>query len=304
MEAYHGFPCDCGRHCHHREEFGKFVRYLSRASAPPASSRLQVVLLDLKLKELKSDSLKETAGRALAEIISKNLYEPYQQAVRVRGRLAPEQNLLLQPPLRVVLSINHANDIALVKSFIKYMREQRLDFMSKQVGFDVGMNDRLEDIVGAWDSLNGATLNIWQGDGLTNCANIVRGVERLKEALALRNGQGHFRKVYYWTADVMYQIRSVLRLGVDAVLTNQPQRVVQVLNETEFRHKFRLATPWDYPFEQFWIQPSTSKVRPPTLSETVETIANIQKTSQNFVKTIPDGITAAVKKVHHSIGLF
>lgn len=270
---------------------------------PPASSRLFVVLFDLKLKDLRSNEQKATAGRALAEIIHRYLYEPYQLATNIRSRQALESNLLVQPPLRVVLSINHANDIELVKSFIRYMRDNRLDFMSQQVGFDVGMNDDLGEISAAWDSLNGQTFNIWQGDGLTNCANIVRGIERLKEALNIRNEQGHFRKVYYWTADVMYHIRSVLRLGIDAVLTNHPERVNQVLNENEFKQKFRLATAWDDPFQQFWIKPSATKIKPPSLGEAVETIQNIQKTSQNFIKTIPDGISAVVKKVHQSIGL-
>lgn len=190
----------------------------------------------------------------------------------------------------------------LVKSFISYMIDNNLDFMRQQVGFDVGMNDDLNEISAAWDQLNGATFNIWQGDGLTNCANIIRGSQRLKQAIDIRNGQGHFRKVYYWTADVMYHIRAVMRFGIDAVLTNQPQRVVQVLEEDEFRHKYRLATVYDDPFQQFWIQASALKVPPPSLGEAAETVTNLHETSKNFIKTLPDGISAAIKKVQQTIG--
>lgn len=213
----------------------------------------------------------------------------------------PPAALPIKPPMRVIISINHVVDSVLVKSFMNFLRQNRLDFMSKYIGFDVGMNDNLTDISDMWDDLNGATFNVWQGDGLTNCANIVRGVERLKQAINYRNGQGHFRKVYYWTADVMYHIRSVLRLGVDAVLTNQPQRVNQVLDEQEFVGKYRLATPYDDPFAQYWIKPSTWKMSFPTLNEAVETVNNIKETSANFVKTIPDGVSAIVKKVQSTI---
>lgn len=182
------------------------------------------------------------------------------------------------------------------------MRQQRLDFMSQQVGFDVGMNDNLTDISHMWDQLNGATFNIWQGDGLTNCANIVRGNDRLKQALEMRNQQGHFRKVYYWTADILYHIRSVLRFGIDAILTNQPERVLQALNENEFKVKYRLATPYDNPFEQFWIKPSGGgQMAAPSFNEALETVQNIRKTSSNFFRTLPDGLSAAIKKVHATI---
>lgn len=254
-------------------------------------------MFDLKLKELDEPKQKETAGRYLAKILNENLYSIYQQSIR----LLPKDSMILQPPVRVIISINHASDSVLVKSFIKYMRDNHLDFMSKQIGFDVGMNDDLNQISSMWDDLNGATFNIWQGDGLTNCANIVRGIDRLKDAISIRNNQGHFRKIYYWTADIMYHIRSVLRLGLDAILTNQPQRVLQILDEPEFKTKYRPATPYDDPFQQFWIKPSAWKMSPPTLSEAFETVTNIHETSANFVKTLPDGISAILKKVHHSI---
>jgi hypothetical protein len=258
---------------------------------------LLLVLFDLKLKDLKEPHQKETAGRQLAELLHRHLYAPYLAAAEYFYR----QNELVQPPLRVVVSINHASDILLVKSFIGYMQYNRLDFMRQNVGFDVGMNDNLSDISAAWNELRGTTFNIWQGDGLTNCLNIVRGLDRLKQALDIRNNQGHFRKVYFWTADIMYHIRSVLRLGLDAMLTNKPQRVNQVLNEPEFRTKYRLATPYDDPFEQFHISPSSTGKSRPSVGEIVETIHNIKETSSNFIKTLPDGLSAVINRINHSV---
>lgn len=297
VETFHGFPCDCGRHCYSREKFVKFIQHLGATKTPFKSSYLQLVVLDLKLKSLNAKQ-KQVAGRHLASTIDEHVYRRYLRELKER-RL--EEGEIIQPPVRFIISINHIQDNVLIRSFLEYMRESRADFMSKQVGFDVGMNDNLTDISAMWNGFNGITLNIWQGDGLTNCANIVRGVERLKEAISIRNGQGHFRKIYYWTADVMYLIRSVLRLGVDAMLTNQPQRVVQVLQEPEFNSKYRLSTPYDDPFAQFWIKPSAWNILPPSISEAIETVANIRKTGEQYVKTLPNGIAVALQKVQESI---
>lgn len=297
VETYHGFPCDCGRHCHQREKFATFVKYVAKLTLPPSSSNLQLMLLDLKLKGMQQEQ-KRAAGRHLASILHEHLYGRYFELVKGNPS---NGEVINRPPLRVIVSINHVEDNILIRSFMEYLRNQKLDFMSHHVGFDIGMNDGLQNITSMWNQLNGLTFNVWQGDGLTNCANIARGVERLKEAISIRNGQGHFRKVYYWTADVMYHIRSVLRLGLDAILTNQPQRVIQVLGEPEFKSKFRLATPFDDPFAQFWIKPSQWKMSVPTLGEAVETVTNIRQTSSQFVRTLPDGIVAALKKVQSTL---
>jgi len=293
IETYHGFPCDCGRHCHYRENFVDFLSYVGGIASPSAQNRLLLIILDLKLKDLNGDE-KVTAGLYLASMLHRHIYERYENDWQ-------QLDGLVQPPVRVIISINHVTDSVLIRSFLDQAKVNGYHFMTKHVGFDVGMNDNLNEISLMWNELNGITSNIWQGDGLTNCANIIRGVDRLKDAISVRNGQGHFRKIYYWTADILYQIRTVLRLGIDAILTNRPERVRQALEEPEFRSKYRLATPFDDPFAQFWIKPSAWKVSPPSLSEAIETVSNIKQTSANFVRTIPDGIVAALKKVRESI---
>ncbi len=40
------------------------------------------------------------------------------------------------------------------------------------------------------------------------------------------------------------------RTGVDAIITNHPERLFNVLRENEFVHKFRMATQDDDPFER------------------------------------------------------
>lgn len=292
-ETYHGFPCDCGRHCHFRENFITFIKHIAQITNPPFKSSLLIVVLDLKLKDL-NDAQKVVAGKHLAMVLDEHLYRGYiNESRRLQGEVLP--------PLRVIVSINHVKDHVLVRAFLRYMGENQLDFMSQYIGFDVGMNDNLDEIQAMWNGFGGVAMNIWQGDGLTNCANIIRGVERVKNAINVRNNQGHFRKIYYWTADVMYHIRSVLRLGVDAMLTNQPERVVRVLNEPEFIGKFRLATAYDDPFSQFFVQPSSTHISPPTLGEAVETITNLKKTTNKFVQGLPEGVVVALGKVQEAI---
>lgn len=293
VEAYHGFPCDCGRHCHHREALPKFLSKIAEMTIPPANSRLILVQFDLKLKNLDTKQ-KQFAGSILATLLHQYIYDKYLYA---RTLAKGERDPLFKPPVRFVISVNHASDRALIESFVEYMQRNRLDFMYKNIGFDVGMNDNITQISSMWDQMQGKVVNIWQGDGLTNCANIVRGIKRLKEAIGMRNEQGHFRKVYYWTADIMYHIRSVLRLGLDAILTNKPRRVVQVLNEPEFVGRYRLANQYDDPFAQYWIQPSAWQMSAPTIGEAIETVENLHQTSADYIKFLPNGISAAIKKV-------
>lgn len=276
------------------------VRYISSITYPQGSSNLQVVLFDLKLKGLDVKQ-KQVAGEYLASILHENLYKKVSPSRWQMSRQMSADEYQTGQPVRIIISINHVVDVILVKSFARYLSQNRLDFMRRHIGFDVGMNDNLTDINAMWEDLASETGNVWQGDGLTNCGNIVRGIDRLKEAISHRNNQGQFKKIYFWTADVMYQIRSVLRLGLDAILTNQPQRVNQVLEEPEFRDKYRPATHYDDPFSQFWIKPSAWQMSIPTISELGETVSNIRETSANFVKTIPDGVSAVIRKVHSSI---
>lgn len=295
VEAYHGFPCDCGRHCHYREDLTKLLQKLADLTIPPADSGLILVQFDLKLSKLNEEK-KRRAGTALATMLRENIYDKYLLAREQSG-----EDLAFRPPLKFLISINHTPDKVLIESFLDYVAQNHLDFMFKNVGFDVGMNDNLTDIRNTWDEFQGRLTNIWQGDGLTNCANILRGIERLKDAITIRNHQGHFRKVYYWTTDIMYHIRSVLRLGLDGSLTNTPERVVKVLNEPEFANRYRLATIYDDPFAQYWMPSTAWKMSRPTLGETVEAAKNIQEASVNYLKTFPAGLTAAIKKAGRDI---
>lgn len=292
----------------YREDLIKFVKHLAQITNPPASSRLLIVLFDLKLKGLRN-AQKVTAGRHLAELLHKHIYAPYQSAT-----LDQRQNGPVQPPLRVVISINHASDFVLVKSFINYVKENGLYFMIEHVGFDVGMNDNLKKISNAWGALQGATVNIWQGDGLTNCLNLFRTTTRLQQAISMRNDQDHFRKVYFWTADIKSHIRGILRLDLDAMLTNRPERLNQVLDEREFRTKYRLANPHDDPFQQIISRPSplqsdsgSMSLLKPSISSTessstrilqpvAETLDDIQESSSNFIETLPDEISPQTMK--------
>lgn len=153
--------------------------------------------------------------------------------------------------------------------------------------------------------------------------HVFRKSTRLQQAIRMRNKQGHFKKVYFWTADIKLHIESILRFDLDAMLTNHPERLNQVLDRKEFRTKYRLANPYDDPFQQFIVRPSSvlynssytslsksnsvgtesssTMSRRPIAGKVVETIEDIHGSSLNFVKTLPDGISAAIDRVNQSI---
>lgn len=113
-------------------------------------------------------------------------------------------------PIYTVLSVNHVTDIDLVLNFVHYVNQNKLDNLMRYIGWDVGMNDEIKLIEGMWKKFR-TTLNLWQGDGFTNCISPFYNLNRLSTALAERNNGGYMSKVYQWTIDLHDRIRDALR---------------------------------------------------------------------------------------------
>ncbi|GIY20292.1 dermonecrotic toxin SPH [Caerostris extrusa] len=128
----------------------------------------------------------------------------------------------------------------------------------QKLGFDVSLNDDLNSIRRMYSKL-GVISNRWQGDGITNCLRSLRDDSRLRHAIRIRDSDaGFIEKVYDWTVDTTLSIRRSLRAGVDGLITNFPERVISVLQEKEFKDKYRLATVDDNPFSRVHISPFKS----------------------------------------------
>lgn len=260
LYTYHGPPCDCWRHCHQQEDFNEYLKYVREITTDETTGEpvnttigknLTLLFLDLKLDYLDQKS-KARAGVELAKSIRDNLF------VSNENRKEIKSNQTTRTPVNLILSINHVNDVELVLNFVHFMEENNSSYLMDSIGFDVGMNDNLNSIETMWKKY-GRQLNLWQGDGFTNCFSPFYNLERLSKAVLKRDhSEGYPRKVYQWTIDLHDRIREALRMNVDAIMTNHPERVLTVLHEPEMSHQFRLATRDDEPFKKIIKQTSAS----------------------------------------------
>lgn len=260
--TYHGPPCDCWRHCHQQENFHEYLSYVREVAIDRLDGigqNLTLLFLDLKLDPLDFRA-KARAGQELARSIAQNLFldsDIMRQAIMTHEPLARNDSSLIEDIMpkpkrliRLILSINHVTDLELVYNFVHFMEENNATHLLDRIGFDVGMNDDLRDIDSAWSTLR-SKLNLWQGDGYTNCISPFYNLGRLSKALQRRDdSQGYPSKVYHWTIDIHDRMRDSLRMGVDAIMTNHPERLLTVLQEPEMAHNYRLASSADNPFKK------------------------------------------------------
>lgn len=261
--TYHGPPCDCWRHCHQQENFHEYLSYVREIAIDKAEGigqNLTLLFLDLKLDSLDFKA-KARAGQELARSIGLNLFldsDIMRKAVMAHEPLARNDSSLIDEHLmptpkrlvRLILSVNHVHDIEVVYNFVHFMEENNATHLMDRIGFDVGMNDDLQQIDSMWRPLK-RKLNLWQGDGFTNCISPFYNLGRLSKAVQRREDlEGYPSKVYHWTIDLHDRMRDSLRMGVDAIMTNHPERLLTVLQEPEIAHNYRLSTVADDPFRK------------------------------------------------------
>ena len=192
-----------------------------------------LMFFDLKLNSVALvDKVK--AGKDMADKLIDHLFQP-------NGNDS-------HPKINVLLSIPYTHDSEFVMGFMDEIKSRNLpsDIVSS-FGWDVGMNDPVNKIISMWKSL-GISSNIWQGDGRTNCLSPFLNMNRLNQIIAIRDNDEYIDKVYHWTVDLTSSLRSSLRTGVDGIITNHPERLVNILNEPEFSSQLRMANPYDSPW--------------------------------------------------------
>lgn len=237
-QTYHGTPCDCFRDCLRREGIVDYLEYIRKISSLPDSKfkdHVTLLFLDLKVTDLPKES-KEKAGKDIAKKLLEHLW----------------YNVDPNRTVNVLLSIGHVSDKDVFKGAIETIMKDGAPELAERVGYDVGLNDPLEDIAKMYSEL-GIDHNRWQGDGVSNCLSLFRPKNRLREALRYRDARtdrNYADKVYHWTIDLSSAIRNSIRLGVDGIITNHPERVVTVLSEGPFRKVVRLASTRDTPWKK------------------------------------------------------
>jgi hypothetical protein len=89
----------------------------------------------------------------------------------------------------------------------------------------------------------------WYGDGIAPLFNEPQRVkENIKRAIELRDQGSVIRGAVIWTINKMSSMRNYLRLGVNAILTDDPDDAIEVLNEPEFRTNYFTADQQDSPW--------------------------------------------------------
>jgi len=235
--VYHGLPCDCFRYCSSREDIDTMFEYLRDISTPGNSEyqpHFTLVLFDLKIKRL-SEKAKVTAGLMMADKLINILFES-------------EQGL---SKLRIVLGLEMIADYHFVYALVDRFNQRNFPSLLDRIGFDVSGNENIDNIEYLWRFMFENKMNVWQGDGITNCLSYIRPNQRIKELIKLRDGnltESYAAKIYHWTIDSKYTIKDSLRLGVDGMITNEVSNIVDALNDDEFRSQYHLANNDDDPF--------------------------------------------------------
>jgi glycerophosphoryl diester phosphodiesterase len=86
----------------------------------------------------------------------------------------------------------------------------------------------------------------WYGDGIAPVFNEPDRVEKnIKRAIQLRDEGAIIRGTVIWTINKMSSMRNYLKLGVNAILTDDPEDAVAVLKEPEFRTSHYVADKGD-----------------------------------------------------------
>ncbi|KAI1280660.1 Dermonecrotic toxin LiSicTox-betaIA1i [Halotydeus destructor] len=259
LYTFHGYPCDCFRHCTEREDFAKYLEYVrevTRPESPYYKKGLALLFLDLKISSL-PPSAKAQAGQDMAAKIVEHLYQ---------GGKAESK-------IKVLLSIGHIYDSDFILGFQNELESRDMAAIFKdKIGWDVGLNDPISLIVSMWKRIE-VIDNIWQGDGRSNCISPFYNLGRLTTALHRRDERNamieepFIDKVYHWTIDLSHNLRASLRTGVDGIITNHPERIVPLFRETEFKGKFRFATQEDSPWQRIQL-PEEEKGSPAAPSGT------------------------------------
>ncbi|GAB6022580.1 hypothetical protein CHUAL_006681 [Chamberlinius hualienensis] len=236
-KVYHGYPCDCFRDCRRNENAKTYIAHIRERSTPGSGSytnRLAMLMFDLKLNDVDNhETPLYAAGDSVASFLIDDLY----------------LNGTSNTQLWVILGIPYTNHSPAINGFRDAFKRRNVTHLLDKIGYEVTEESNMDLVQ---QTLRGLQINqgIWQGDGITNCV-FLRSDSRLRQAIAKRDSPSgpwvSVDKVYRWTIDTKVAMRHTLRLGVDGIMTNDPDDLYEVIREPEFANKYRLATNEDNP---------------------------------------------------------
>uniref|UniRef100_A0A224YKH7 Sphingomyelinase n=1 Tax=Rhipicephalus zambeziensis TaxID=60191 RepID=A0A224YKH7_9ACAR len=236
---YHGAPCDCFRWCDRHEEIPALLEYVRRTTSAAGgkyNEHLTLLFLDLKVTNV-LPQYKYRAGVDIAGKLIRHLWS----------------GVYTWNAMNVLLSIRSVRDGDVLRGALHTIY-RIMPLMLYKTGVDVGNNDQPLDAIRDLYLKLDIRGHRWQGDGATNCVSYLRPPGRLYSIIRNRQSEAphhYVEKVYQWTVDIPGQLRGSLRKGVDAIITNRPDRLAAILREDEFRDVVRPATVYDNPWTRF-----------------------------------------------------
>lgn len=139
-----------------------------------------------------------------------------------------------------------------------------------------------------WSRLN--VSNVWQGEGITNCFNPILGHQLEKLVHERESAQSLVSKVYRWTIDLSEHIKGALRYNIDGIMTNHPERVMDILREPEFARSYRMASIEDNPFIKYhtlhWSDPGKALTHTSRREKVFRLLHDIRDSAYYFVLEI------------------
>lgn len=234
VKVYHGSPCDCFRDCSKSEQLSTYLAHVKKYGELGNSlynPKMAILYLDLKLGVVLRDYL-FIAGHRLGEMLLLHFFQ---------GGLVPSR-------INVIIGIQSVDQQVALHGFLKAFLPKYY-YLLRNIGFDVSGIEDLKLVHNMFFRLR-LHRHAWQGDGITNC--LPHSDHRLREVLYMRDTTSdlHVNKVYAWTVDNKANMKSALRLNVDAIMTNEIASLKKILAEREFRDKFYIATNEDDPWKK------------------------------------------------------
>ncbi|XP_077532203.1 dermonecrotic toxin SpeSicTox-betaIB2a-like [Haemaphysalis longicornis] len=236
--CHHGLLCDCFRDCLQETEFTEYLDYMRSITSGEQAKykdKVSFLLLDLRTEDILHE-YKYDAGLDLATKLILHLWK----------------DVAIDDALNVLLYVNSVEDRALLRGVLDSINSlPRSESWKERVGFDFGAFESPAAIHEAFSDL-GIYGQRWQGDGDSNCFADLGGDFRLPEIVAGRDGKnpecGYVDKAYAWNIDTPLTIERMIKLGVDGIITNHPEHVIQVIEQDNVADKARCAGPSDSPW--------------------------------------------------------
>ncbi|XP_074653115.1 dermonecrotic toxin LspiSicTox-betaIE1ii-like [Tubulanus polymorphus] len=231
---YRGFPCDCFRVCHRSNDvidYFKYVRDISTPGHPNFISSFSGVLwIRSKLSGIPDLKI---AGTAFATTLMRTVY-------------------VIETRLTIILELDDKAHWDFIDEVIAELTKfNRIDILGR-IGVSANGADyfhefmnRIRDPRYQW--LGG----FWLGDGVLSCFEHFFKTLDVREALNRRDMRDiGISKVARWTVDYKSNIRNAMWMDIDVIASNNVNEVRKVLAESQFSHRYRLATFTDDPFRR------------------------------------------------------